>query len=696
MSSSISESFIGGSSDSQTQSLIQALPLLVVATDADGIFVEWNHECERVTGYSAEEMIGNPEPSKLLFPEADYLAALRTFWIENSGTYSNQVWKITCKNGVQKAISWSNISRKFPIDGWQSWAIGLDVSELKEFSERLEKSEDKIRDVAKISEILLTEPDFETGIQKVFEIMGKSSAADRIYIFENETDAETGDILMSQSYEWTKGEVTVQINNPLLQRLSYQKACPRWLEIMSQKGTLNGLICEFPPEERDFLEQQGILSILAVPIFHNEQWWGFIGFDNCTEKKVYSAAEESMLKTAAVAIGGAIQRESINRQLLAAKAKAEEMNRLKSNFLANMSHELRTPLIGVLGFAEILKEDIRDPYHKKLAENIYTAGQRLSDSLSLILDISRIEADKLTLNLELVDISEVIAESISYFEVDASNKGLFVRTAFPEVIPLLKSDRRMLLTIVDNLLSNAIKFTNKGGVDFIVFVEQGITFRKVNIIVRDSGIGISPDFQQQIYEEFRQASEGLTRTFEGVGLGLTIVKKFTEKLGGKIEMNSQPGVGTTFIVSFPVSLDSDFAHEHHTHGSSSQLLSWLPVEKKRILLIDPDVLNQTLVRVFTKKFADMVVATNFEDSLELASTQKVDVVLIEVNIGSASYGLELFKKLKVLKEYKNVPFIAFTSAGTTPHKRFLELGFSGFIPKPVVKADFLRIVKKFL
>lgn len=111
MSSSISESFIGGSADSQTQSLIQALPLLVVATDADGIFVEWNHECERVTGYSAEEMIGNPEPSKLLFPEADYLAALRTFWIENSGTYSNQVWKITCKNGVQKAISWSNISR---------------------------------------------------------------------------------------------------------------------------------------------------------------------------------------------------------------------------------------------------------------------------------------------------------------------------------------------------------------------------------------------------------------------------------------------------------------------------------------------------------------------------------------------------------------------------------------------------------
>lgn len=697
MLSSIINTLARSNNASETRALITALPLMIVATDSKGIFVEWNHECERVTGFKAEEIIGNPNPSSLLYPDEGYLEDLFEFWKKNKGTYHNEVWKVHCKNGLKKAISWSNISREYPIDGWYSWAIGLDVSELKDFSEKLEKSEDKIRDVVKISETLLTEPDFETGIQKVFEILGKSSGADRIYIFENETDPETDEVFMSQTYEWTKGEVNIQIDNPVLQKLSYGLACPRWQEQMSRKESINGLVKDFPACERDFLEPQGIQSLLAVPVFFNDLWWGFIGFDNCTDDRVYSPAEESMLKSAAIAIGGAIQRENTNRQLLAAKFKAEEMSRLKSNFLANMSHELRTPLIGVLGFAEILKEDIQDTYHRKLAENIYAAGQRLSDSLSLILDLSRIEADRLTLNLEHVDISEIISESISYLESEAKNRGLYIKTTFPEIIPLLKSDRRMLLTIVDNLLSNAIKFTKEGGIHFIVTVDKGISVRRVNIVIRDTGIGISPDYQQLIFDEFRQVSEGLTRSFEGVGLGLTIVKKFTEKLGGQVEMNSQPGFGTTFTISFPVSLDTDTSPDHDSFGNNSSLDHYLPAEKKRILLINQDVLTQTLVRVFTRKFADVEVADNVVQAQEIASKKKIDVALLEINAGNSESGIEILKKLREQKENKNVPFIAFTSyVVSTPEHKFLEAGFNGFIPKPVTKADFLRVLKKFL
>lgn len=697
MLSSITEIMTGGSSDSEIRSLITALPLMVIATDSEGIFVEWNYECERVTGYNSSEMIGNPDPSKILFPDLEYLKLLQTFWRENSGNYQNQVWKIHCKNGCQKAISWSNISKKYPVEGWFSWAIGIDISELKEFSEKLEKSEDKIKDVAKISETLLTEPDFETGIQKAFEILEKSAGADRIYIFENETDPETGEVFMSQSYEWARGGISIQIDNPLLQKLPYNDSFPRWKEKMSVKESINGLIKDFPATERAYLAPRGILSILAVPICFNDQWWGFIGFDNCTEERVYSAAEESMLKTAAVAIGGAIQRETTTRQLLAAKTKAEEMNRLKSNFLANMSHELRTPLIGVLGFAEILKEEIQDQYHKKLAENIFSAGQRLSDSLSLILDLSRIEADKLTLNLELVDITEVISESISYLESDAGNKGLYIKTTFPETVPLLKSDRRMLLTIVDNLLSNAIKFTKTGGVHFIITIEKGINLRKMNLMIRDTGIGISPEFQQLVFDEFRQVSEGLTRSFEGVGLGLTIVKKFTEKLGGQVEMNSQPGAGTTFTISFPVSLDAGISPEPDASEVHFSLPPWISGEKKRILLINQDIMSQTLVRVFTKSFAEILIAYDTTQAVEFSSTKKIDIVLLEIDSVNTSSGLKVIKHLREQKEYKNVPFIAFSShAVSAPGNTLLEAGFNGYIPKPVVKADFLRILKKFL
>ncbi|MBK6681938.1 MAG: HAMP domain-containing histidine kinase [Ignavibacteriales bacterium] len=142
-----------------------------------------------------------------------------------------------------------------------------------------------------------------------------------------------------------------------------------------------------------------------------------------------------------------------------------------------MSHELRTPLIGILGFAEILSEEVEDPYFKKLTDSIYKAGQRLSNSLSLILDLSRIEADKLTLNLEDVDLIDVVLESTSYFDQEIVKKGLFLNIDTPDEIPLLKSDKRMLLTIMDNLLSNAIKFTHEGGIDVIVKTEKKVCLR---------------------------------------------------------------------------------------------------------------------------------------------------------------------------------------------------------------------------
>ncbi len=193
--------------------------------------------------------------------------------------------------------------------------------------------------------------------------------------------------------------------------------------MMLQRKAVSGRIAGFPQSEREMLEPQGIISVLAVPIYLQDEWWGFIGFDNCSNSEVYSPAEEAMLRSAAMAIGGAIQRERINRQLREARRKAEEMNRLKSNLLANISHELRTPLIGILGFAEILVEEVPDSAHKKLADAIRVAGQRLSNAINLILDLSQVESDRLTMNIEPVNIGEVIREAISLHCYNAETKG---------------------------------------------------------------------------------------------------------------------------------------------------------------------------------------------------------------------------------------------------------------------------------
>jgi PAS domain S-box-containing protein len=809
--------------DEALRSLIRTMPVMVVAINENDLFIEWNHECERVTGYSAQEMILNPDPSKLLYPDSEYFATLREFWKEKHDVYYNKVWKIRCKDGTDKDISWSNISGEHHIAGWSSWAVGLDVSELTTVTEKLTASENRFRSVynsaetgfalcdpkgilqdvnpafaqmlgylpediiglsfmelthpderdvefarfnaalqnnstnnvtlkkrylhkdgqsiwvklnttfvrdkdgvptvalgiiqnisdelrfqeeleehkeylycaAKVAEILLTEQNFDSAINNSFSLLGATSNADRIYLFENEYNETTGEWFMSQTYEWVKGGITKHIDNEYLQHLKYCDANPRWKDVMLQRGFINGIVKDFPTAEREVLEPQGVLALLAVPIYLQDDWYGFIGFDNCTKARVYNKAEESMLQSAAIAIGGAIQREKINRQLIEAKTKAEEMNKLKSIFLANMSHELRTPLIGILGFAEILSQEIDDPYFKKLTDNIYKAGQRLSESLSLILDLSRIEADKLTLNLEDVDLIDVVLESTGYFDQEIIKKGLYLNIDTPEEIPLLKSDKRMLLTIVDNLLSNAIKFTHEGGIDIIVKAEKTSSSPVVNLILRDTGIGISQDFMDVIFDEFRQVSEGLNRSYEGVGLGLTIIKKFTEKLGGTLSLNSLVGVGTTFTISFPVlpartlPLFHDGVEKVESEPGTQNL--------KRILLVDDDVPTHTLVKIFSKSIANIDFAFNGEEAIRIAMRRKIDLVLLDINLGNAPSGISVLKKMKQMKEFRGVPILACTAYNQASDKeRFNEEGFDGYISKPLIKADFQRTIKKYL
>ena len=666
---------------------------MVVAVDEDGIFVEWNKIAEEVTGWKASEIIGNPDPNALLYPDHEYLEELRKFWDEQGGEYKNRVWKVKCRDGLWKWVSWSNISLQYPVPGWKSWALGADVTSLIELNEKLQKKEHNLETIAHVSEVLLTEHSFDVAIMKAFKALGESSNADRVYIFENDYDKISGKWFMSQTYEWVKGGIVQQIDNPDLQNLCYSDRFPRWQERMLERKSVSGSTTDFPEIEKRTLEPQGILSILVVPIYLHDEWWGFIGFDNCTTGDVFSPAEEAMLRSAAVAIGGAIQRERINRQLRDARMKAEEMNRLKSNFLANISHELRTPLIGILGYAEMLTEELPDPSHKKLAETIKLSGQLLSNSISLILDLSEIESDRLSLNIEAVNIMEVIRESVAIQRRDAELKGLEISFAFPENLPLIKSDRKMLQTILDNLLSNAIKFTAIGKIDFRVTVENGLMSRRINIIVSDTGIGISHELQQTIFDAFRQASEGLSRNFEGIGLGLTIIKKFTEKLGGTVEIQSKQDVGTTFTISFPTYPGSVESNTALTSTEEYPVLSFN--EKKKIVLAEADPASGTMLKVFSRSIAEVFTARNVEEIIPMAIERKIDMIILDItpkNLFRINEVMKLFRNDIVLG---NTPVLAFSSYSTAIEK-FYEAGFDGLIPKPITKGEYLKIIHKYL
>ncbi len=244
------------------------------------------------------------------------------------------------------------------------------------------------------------------------------------------------------------------------------------------------------------------------------------------------------------------ERLCAEQELIRAKEKAEEMNILKSNFLSNMSHELRTPLIGILGYAEFLENELNDKELIGMVEIIKTSGQRLNTTLNNILDISKIESETISGDIKLQDILKYLKEQAIIFKPAAESKGLSI--SYKPGRDKLKAyiNDEMFVSIISNLLNNAIKFTKKGSIT----LTADLVDDKAVIAITDTGIGVPVDKQEIIFEPFRQVSEGLSRYYQGTGLGLTIAKNFADLMSGTISIKSKPGSGSKFTLELPVKL----------------------------------------------------------------------------------------------------------------------------------------------
>jgi PAS domain S-box-containing protein len=245
------------------------------------------------------------------------------------------------------------------------------------------------------------------------------------------------------------------------------------------------------------------------------------------------------------------RRKRMERELVEAKERAEEMNRLKSSFLANMSHEIRTPMTAIQGFSSLICETTKEPDTLEFSEHVLTGAKRLLSTINDILDIARIESNRVELHPNVIDLALEVENTISLLVPLSTAKNLQLRTRVIKGRVLCNLDARYFGQIITNLVSNAIKFTEHG--EITIEIDTEVMEQPYAVVrVRDSGIGIHPESLNHLFDEFWQESQGSARKFESTGLGLAIVKKLTEIMSGQIFVESIPGEGTTFTLRFPL------------------------------------------------------------------------------------------------------------------------------------------------
>ncbi len=304
---------------------------------------------------------------------------------------------------------------------------------------------------------------------------------------------------------------------------------------------------------REILIRLGYRSLLAVPLLREDHLLGALAVNR---KSAGEFAPESidLLKTFATQSALAIQNARLFREIEDKSRQLEIASQHKSEFLANMSHELRTPLNAIIGFSEVLYERMFGEINDKQAEyltDILESGRHLLSLINDILDLSKIEAGRMELEPSEFDLPSAIENTLILVRERAQRRAITLEHTVDERVGTIRADERKVKQVLLNLLSNALKFTPEGGrIDVVAGAHDGVT----EISVTDTGVGIAPEDQEAVFEEFRQVGTA-ARKVEGTGLGLAISRKFIELHGGRIWVKSQPGIGSTFAFTLPLTVD---------------------------------------------------------------------------------------------------------------------------------------------
>lgn len=514
--------------------------------DKDWTMIFISKGCKELTGYEGYELENNRVIAFNDLIHDDYKELLWREWqniLPNHHKFFYE-YKIIHKDGSIKWV-WERGQGVYDEHNNLIYLEGfiIDITARAQKEEQLiyqEKFRELLTNISSTF-INLSIEKMEETINQTLAQIGKFVNADRTYIFE----LDPCTTISSNTFEWCNEGITPEIEN--LQEIPLPQ---EWFDEFNNAQIMVIENVDALPEgfNKSVLQSQGIKSLIALPMMHEGLCNGFVGFDSVKTKHVYNEAEVQLLKVFTQLLLNIKLRTNIEKELIAAKEKAEESNRLKSHFLANMSHEIRTPMNGILGFMDLLRDiHITNEERDSYINIVNKSGQRLLDTINNIVEMSKIEAGQQHIDLKELNLSEVFLDLYNFFKAQTDDRKIDLVLNLDPITQNINiiTDRFKFEAILTNLLKNAIKFTSNG------YVEFGNKFldNKLVYYVKDTGIGIPNDRLNAIFERFVQADLKISRPYEGSGLGLAIVKGYVDLLGGKIWVESELGVGSTFYFS---------------------------------------------------------------------------------------------------------------------------------------------------
>jgi len=386
------------------------------------------------------------------------------------------------------------------------------------------------------------------------------------------------------------------------------------------------------------------------------------------------------------------EHERNKEELIKAKEKAEESDRLKSAFLANMSHEIRTPMNGILGFAGLLKEpDLTGEEQQEFIAVIEQSGVRMLNIINDIISISKVESGQMEVSISETNINEQIDYIYTFFKPEALNNGiqLICKKTLTNEDAILKTDKEKVYAILTNLVKNAIKFTIVGSIEF-GYQKKGDF---IEFYVKDTGSGVSKLHQKLIFERFRQGSESLSRNYEGAGLGLSISKAYVEMLGGNIWVESEEGKGSTFYFTLPYNRKSEI--KTISNNETISVNKEIMINNLQVLIAEDDKASEKLITVGIKKFSKVIIkVTTGEGAVEACRNNRgIDLVLMDIKMPL----MDGYEATRQIREFNTKVVIIAQSAYalTGDREKAIEAGCNDYISKPMKKDVLTELIRKY-